>query len=425
MSLRVLLFSLPPSGGDFFPVSQGYIAASLKAAGFECAVSEIERITSRTGQSIANFVIAFRPAVVGFTVYQANIRLALKLAQFVKQIDRRILVVFGGPQVTFMPAQALASMPAVDVLCRGEGETVMPQLAAALANNLPLSEVRGIAVRSRQGGKRRIVATADSVQPVDLDVFPSPYQSGCFDFGRHSIACMLTSRGCTFKCAFCYTPQAYHRRIRYHSVRRVLEDMRVCVRHGIRRFYFADPSFTVDKGRAERIMAGIIRNRWKVEIWCETRADLIDRPLLRLMAKAGVRYVAYGLETVDPAVQKLIRKPVDLRQFEQAVRWTQEQGIKPEVFFLYGLPGQTYASCVRTVDFLKKLGIELRGNSAGQQLNLFFGTQIQQDPAAFGMRVRTGRLPAYLSAGTRVSNGAMSRTQIQKLSCQNHGKIIQ
>ena len=48
MRPRVLLYTLAPSGGDFFPISLGYIAASLKAHDIEAVVAEVDQITKRT-----------------------------------------------------------------------------------------------------------------------------------------------------------------------------------------------------------------------------------------------------------------------------------------------------------------------------------------------------------------------------------------
>jgi len=170
---------------------------------------------------------------------------------------------------------------------------------------------------------------------ADLDSLPSPYASGVFDLRQHDAAAMLTSRGCSFNCVFCYTPRAFRYRIRAHSIRRVLSDMSICVHARIKRFFFAD------KKRVAAIMRGIIKRRWKVQIWCETRTDIIDRPLLALMAEAGVTYIAYGLESVDSLVNKALRKPINLAHFEKIIGFIRGVGITPEVFTLYGLPGQT------------------------------------------------------------------------------------
>ncbi len=411
MKPKVLLYTLPPSGGDFFPVSLGYIAASLKAQGIEAVVAEVNQITKRTGQEIADFVIAYKPIVVGFSVYQANIKLALRLARLVKMIDPGIVVVFGGPQAGFMPKEALLQMREVDVIMRGEGEDVLPALVRCIITNSGPGRIKGIVFMRED----KVIETSPASFAGNLDSFPSPYANNVFDLRQHESAVMLTSRGCCFNCAFCYTPRAFGRRVRTHSVRRVLADMSICVQARIRRFFFADPAFTFDKKRAASIMRGIIKRRWKIEIWCETRADLVDRPLLALMAKAGVKYIAYGLESADSRVNKALRKPLDLNQFEEIVKFTHEAGIEPEIFTLYGLPKQNRESCFKTLDFLKRLGINIAGNSAGQQLHLFFGTDITDAPARYGIRLLKKHRPLYLSPGTDFVTGQMNRRDIVKI----------
>ena len=412
MSARVLLYTLPPSGGDLFPISLGYIAASLKAHGFEAVVAEVDQITKNTGQEVANFVMTYKPLVVGFSVYQANIKLALRLARIVKMVDSGIVVVFGGPQAGFMPKEVLRQMREVDVIMRAEGEKVWPELVSCIVANSDPSRIKGIVFMRSD----KVIETLPATLVGDLDSLPSPYASNVFNLRQHEAAVMLTSRGCCFNCAFCYTPRAFGQRIRMHTPRRVLNDMSICVKAGIRRFFFADPSFTFDKKRVASIMRGIIKRRWKVQIWCETRADLIDRPLLALMAKAGVRFIAYGLESVDLRVNKTLRKSIDLDQFEKIVKFTREVGIEPEVFTLYGLPGQSKESCFKTLSFLKRLGIKIVGNSAGQQLHLFFGTDIADAPERYGMRLLKKRRPPYLSPGTDFVTECMNRRDINTVA---------
>jgi anaerobic magnesium-protoporphyrin IX monomethyl ester cyclase len=405
---KVLLFNLPPLGGDLFPISLGYIAASLASHNIESVIGEIDAVTSLTDREIAKFILKFKPDVIGLAVYQVNIRLAVQLAKLFKKCDPSIVVVIGGPQATFMPGKALAKMPAVDVIIRGEGETVLPELVNCLARQGDIAKVKGIVFRGEDG----IYETEAGPLMYNLDTFPSPYQTGVFRWSDHSGAAMLMSRGCTYNCGFCYTPAAFSRTIRTHSIRRVLDDMNACVRNGIRRFFFADPSFTFDKKRVRVIMRGIIKKRWKVEIWCETRSDLVDAQLLSLMAKAGVKYIAYGLESVDEEVNKALNKRIDLRQFAETIRMTQSVGIEPEVFTLYGLPKQTRESALRTLRFLQGLGVKISCNSAGQQLFLFFGTDVFSHPRKYGIRLLKKRGPPYLSPGADFETDWMTKRDI-------------
>lgn len=408
MKAKVLLFNLPPLGGDLFPISLGYVAASLASHNIESVIGEIDVVKPSTAKEITRFIRQFKPAVVGLAVYQVNIRLAVQLAKLVKSCDPSIVVAIGGPQATFMPGAALNEMPEVDVILRGEGETVFPDLVKCLMNQGDIAKVKGIAFRTEEG----IYETKVAHLVRNLDKFPSPYQLNVFRWGDHAGAAMLTSRGCTYNCAFCYTPAAFNRSIRVHSIQRVLKDMSVCIKNGVRRFFFADPSFTFNKKRVRSIMHGIIKKRWKVEIWCETRSDLVDAPLLNLMAKAGVKFIAYGLESVDPKVNKALNKRINLKQFAKIIKFTQLAGIQPEVFTLYGLPKQTRASALKTLSFLQNLGVKISKNSAGQQLFLFFGTDVLNNPQKYGIRILKKRRPAYLSTGVDFQTDWMTKKDI-------------
>ena len=64
MRPNVLLFNLPPLGGDLFPISLGYIAASLASHAIDSVICEISSVTSLTDREIAQFILTYKPVVV-------------------------------------------------------------------------------------------------------------------------------------------------------------------------------------------------------------------------------------------------------------------------------------------------------------------------------------------------------------------------
>ncbi len=400
---------MPPAGGDFFPVSLGYIAARLKHAGIEAMIEDMTVDPPRSLDHISALIQGFKPAIVGFSAYQWNMQPILALSDFIKQIDPAIKIIIGGPQATFMPKEALLQMPSVDIVCRQEGETVLLELCRCLEAKQSIQGVKGILFR-KDGG---LAENARVVLAADLDHLPSPYQNNVFNFRDHKIAAMLASRGCTFNCSFCYTPKAFGRRISSHSAQRVLDDIAVCLKHGLREFFFCDPSFTFDKSRVSQIMQGIKKQGWKIKIWCTTRTDLVDRELLTKMAQGGVKTIAYGLEAADPVVLRAVNKKLNLKQFAKTVKLTQALGIQVEVYSMYCLPRQTYASACATLSFLKDLNIKIFGNSFGQQTCLYFGTALFDAPEKFRIKVIADKgRPDFLSAGFGFETSQMLKKQV-------------
>jgi len=414
MTFRVLLFNLPPGQGSISPISLGYIAASLINQGLDTIIEDCAK--SKSLKQIIDLIERFHPQIVGLSAYQCNMREVLAMAALTKKINPKIVTVIGGPQTMFMPKEALLEMPSIDVICKGEGEVVLPALSECIKHKRGMETVKGIAFKKNNV----VVETKQEKLKKNLDDFPSPYQKGVFNFSDYKVAAMLTSRGCCCNCSFCYTPRAFQRIVRYHSSQRILEDMNICIQNNIRRFFFCDPNFTFDKTRAREILDGIIKEGWDINIWCETRTDLVDKDILTRMAKVGGMEIAYGLETVDKNVLKVINKKLDLEQFKKIVKMTQDLGIKVEVFSVYALPKQTYKSACQTLEFLKNnLSLKILGNSRGQQLSLYFGTDIYDNPEKFGIRIINKQRPLFLSPATEFETEYMDKHHISLIEARH------
>jgi len=405
---RVLLFYLPLKGRDLFPISLGYIAASLMRHRIDVRLVDLTVKKPKNYKQVVDLIKKFLPQIVGFSVSQNNMHETLTMAALIKKINQDIFIILGGPQATFMPKEALFEMPPIDALCRGEGETVLPILSECLSNEKGIETVSGIAFKRNN----ILVETEQGKFKQDLDDFPSPYLSKVFNFSDHKIGTMISSRGCPFDCNFCCTPAAFHHTVRYHSAQRVIEDLNICIKNNIQFFFFADPSFTLDKKRVIEIMRGIIKRRWKIGFWCETRADLVDKDVLLIMAKAGAKTIAYGLETADRNIMGAINKRIDLDNFRKVVEMTQGLGIEAEVFTLYGLPNQTYESSRKTLEFVKSLKVKILGNSKGQQLQLYFGTKLYDRAKKFGIHIIKNKRPLFLSPGEEFETEYMNKREI-------------
>jgi radical SAM superfamily enzyme YgiQ (UPF0313 family) len=250
----------------------------------------------------------------------------------------------------------------------------------------------------------------------NLDEYPSPYLTdGLIDFLKTEEAIMLTSRGCPYQCIFCYTPNACKRKVRFHSIERVVEEMAWVSQKGLRKFWFADPSFSIDMERVDQLLDRILQKRVKGEIWLETRADLIDKALLKKMKAAGVTQVAYGLESASEKVLSFLKKKISLSHVRKAVKLTQEQGLDVELFTQYGLPNETFAEAIMTLQFLKDNNVPIRGNSNSQQTQIYFGTELFDHHAQYGIRPLEKSFPPYLSIGDQYETSCLSAADLQKI----------
>ncbi len=410
--MNILLIEFNPFQPEHTPISLGYLAASAKAAGFPADLLNVGNNTRISTAGFSEYLQEIRPQLIGFSAYQRNIFLVDGWARHCKRLLPKTTVVIGGPQATFMPTRALRALSSIDLICRAEGEGALLEAARRIREGEPLAHVPGWSGRGPDG----LLWDGPELAPAqDLDEYPSPYLDGTLDPKGMDEAILLASRGCPYECAFCYTPRAFGRRIRYHSLDRVVEELRWIRRQGLQRFWFADPSFTFQAGRIHQLLDALLCEGLDMQLWLETRFDLVDEELLGQMKRAGVHTVAYGLESAAEHVRKRVGKPLDPEQVVRAIRITQEAGVDVELFSQYGLPGETLEDAQGTLNFVRDNGVSVRGNTNAQQMQVYFGTRVQEEAERFGIRPFEEPFPEYLAIGSRYETDWMKTPEIEEM----------
>lgn len=397
---------------DTIPISQAYQLACLRAQGFSGRILGDYQDRPLSPSVLKEAILTDRPLALAFTVYEENINRVRVLASFAKELAPDLPIIFGGPQITFMPQEGLLHMPEADALCRGEGETVIVELARSLSQGKGLASVPGICYRNGEN----VFETQPPPAIMDLDRIPSPFLADIIDpVGKDRII-LFTSRGCASGCTFCYTPQASGRRIRYHSIERIVAELKHLVAKGARDFWFADPNFAASRKRLVSLLEAIIDQVPGISFWCQTRYDLMDQDLAGLLKLAGAHTVAFGLESADQDVLQRIDKRLNTEKMSESIRIVQQAGIEVELFTLFGLPGESFPQACKTLDFVKANRVAVEGNSISQQLHLFLGTPISQAPDEHGIMPLPLTKPAYLSVGRDFQTTYMTKDEIRLMS---------
>jgi radical SAM superfamily enzyme YgiQ (UPF0313 family) len=334
------------------------------------------------------------------------------LARLIKSIDRNIKTAIGGPQATFMPTAALAELPEIDYICRSSGEVTLLQVAQAVQNGTPFSGLLGVSYKDLDGALRD---TGELEGFTDLDRYPSPYLDNLFDYSRMREAIMLTSRGCPHHCIFCYTPGAFKHQVRFHSVDRVIEEIRWIRKRGVRRLWFADPNISFRPARLVELLDRILGDGLKSEMWLQTRADLVNPELMHKMKQAGVKTIAFGLESASERVMAKLDKRVSIQRVADAIRLAQGEDIEVELFTMFGLPYETFDDAMETLEFVKKNKVKIMGNTNSQQMQIYFGAPMAKQYEAYNIRPVNNDRPAYISIGCQYETDFMTHKEIQKV----------
>ena len=134
--------------------------------------------------------------------------------------------------------------------------------------------------------------------------------------------------------------------------------------------------------------------------------------MIKLMKRAGVHTIAYGLESASEKVLKIVRKRLSLEDLKKAISLAQKYRIEVEVFSQYALPGETLQEALQTLEFVKTQKIKIQGNSNAQQMQLYFGTPVTEDYKKFGIKPFSEKRPSYISIGDKYETETMTREEI-------------
>lgn len=406
-----VLFVLVPGGSTrYFSEHLGtaFLRTLLARTGIQSAQYFPERNPGIL--DFAEYLRKARPRVVGFTVYETNLLVSRAMIRVAREVLPESVVLVGGPNATFSPDETLEILGA-DGCLRGAGEGRITALVKMILGctwsrkRLPdlIAEVKNLVWLTPDGIYRTPSSTMASFQPEcfsTLDEIPSPFQAGLIsspDVGY------LTARGCDQHCTYCSFASISGRRVFYHSLERVLDDLvelqrlleNVQRRSPIINMY--DDAFTLDPERAGKICEGMIRRNIRLPLQCATRADRVDAKLLRLMRQAGFLKVSFGLESAVPRVLRVIGKvgpPARsddpeyatekeyLQIVRRAVASARKAGLLVSVSVMGGLPGETEEDFRATLEFVESLGVDHYFHNV---LSLYPGTPLFRTRERFGL----------------------------------------
>ncbi|MBF0362531.1 MAG: B12-binding domain-containing radical SAM protein [Oligoflexia bacterium] len=178
-------------------------------------------------------------------------------------------------------------------------------------------------------------------------------------FQSKSYLPIITSRGCPYTCGFCVIPTTNHRRWRYKSAKRVVEEIKYYIkRFNVFEFHLEDVNPTVSDQRIQEIAQEIIKQKLKItwKICAGTKPETIrSEQTLALMAESGLNYISISPESGSPEVMKKINKPFDLDHSINLIKKTGQLKIYSQACFVLGFPGETNYDLQMTKQMLLKL----------------------------------------------------------------------
>ncbi len=300
--------------------------------------------------------------IVALTGTTAQCRQAIEIADFAKSMGK--IVVYGGPHASPTWKETLERVPAIDFVCKGEGEETFTELLDALTTGASLSDIAGLAFRHPQAG---IVLPRPRRRNFSLDELPLPARDllNMEHYGRHPLkrfsgegfpyVQIIMGRGCTDKCVFCNTPGNWGGPVVRSAANLFAEMLEVYRVYGITMFHFQDDVFTVNRPIVRELCRLLLQERANggpcFEWSCLVRPDQFDYELICLMRDAGCVQLEIGVESGSDELLKAARKRYSKDTIRRAFNDAHRAGVAAYAFFIIGLPGETVQTWRESVEF--------------------------------------------------------------------------
>lgn len=306
--------------------------------------------------SLALRIRLANPDVVGLTTMTMTLIDVMKTIGIVKEIDKNIKVVLGGPHVHLFPEETI-NLKNVDHLVLGEGEETFKELLDHIDDKSALRRIPGLVFKDNG----MIINTGIRQAIKDLNEIPFPARH-LVPYKKYSsllakgdvVTTMFTSRGCPFKCSFCARPHL-GKAFRARFAKNVVDELEECTRMGIYEFLFYDDTFTVNKKRVLDICNEIIRRKLDIGWDIRARIDTVNEEMLKNLKKAGCQGIHYGIEAGTEKILKVLNKGITLNQSEYVFNLTRKHKIPILAYFMIGNPTETIDDIYSTFKVMRDL----------------------------------------------------------------------
>lgn len=335
------------------------------------------------------------PRLVCFVVYGQNPNSGttsmvgvVRLGSLLKKHLPEVCLCVTGSHASALPLEVLA-LDFVDIVLLNEGVYALHNL---LKTNLvdDLDKVNGI------GHKKDGVPVLNSPERVvpqermDIDL-PGyawdllPMKSRPLDLYRahfwhaefnHELtspfAAIYTSLGCKFKCDFCMinivnrtdngdgVVSSNSPVMRFWSPEFILGEFEKLTKLGVETLRISDEMFFLNKNYYEPLLNGLIDRGLKFRLWSYSRIDTVRPQHLEMFRKAGVGWLALGVEAANQVIRKEVSKgsfqEVNIRKVHEEIR---QAGINVIANYIFGFPEDTIESMQQTLDLALELNSEM------------------------------------------------------------------
>ncbi len=353
---------------------------------------------------------------------------SVEVARLCKKHHPDIPVVFGGIAASYFHKELIARAE-IDFVLRGDSTEIPFGMLMGVFSENPdphtrdhwLSKIPNLTWKDRKGITRinkitNMPNSIDSFSNNYLNLFKSSIKFGDIksqipfhDWWTYPITAIMTCRGCNQGCAICggstaaFCQYTGRNRTAYRPAELIVRDIKRMAR------YSNGPLFLIGDIRqqsmeyAHTVLDGIGKAGIKNEIIIELFQGADEDYIKRIADNCKNFNFEMSPETHDDKIRRAAGKLYTTKDLESSVALALKYGAnKFDLFFMTGIPGQTYQSVLDSVEYCESLMERF-----DKRINLFIsplapfldpGSLAYENPEKYGYKILFNDLESYRQA---------------------------
>ena len=331
-------------------------------------------------EAVAGQVVARNPRLVGMIVFghqpsasTQQMVAAGPTCAAIKDLNPDQPIIIVGGHVAALPDRTLRE-ERIDFACNSEGPITVQELLDVLRAGPPydLAKVQGLVWRDADGEIRKNISPP-LIRELDKDLHGnvwgllpmSKYRAHNWQcFGeletRVPYASIYTSLGCPYKCTFCCINAPFGiNRYRMRSPKAVAAEIdHLYNTYGVKTYKIIDEMFVLNERHVTALCDELIARNYDLNIWAYARVDTVKPHMLEKLRKAGIRWLALGIESGSEHVRDGAEKSFSQSEIIDIVRQIQEARIHVIGNFIFGLPDDDMETMQQTLKLATELNCE-------------------------------------------------------------------
>lgn len=312
-------------------------------------------------------IFEINPDLLGISVMSTEHYWLVNAVRLIKERVPQTIIIAGGIHCVLYPDEVL-SVAGVDFVCNSDGEQVMLELCHKLSEEKrDWFSIKGLTYKDERATIRSNGRAEYFNYCLEIIESRTPYFSRYPIMSKDTVPRFIASRGCPYKCSFCYNGQikdifkdnsgSY---LRYKVPENLIcEISKVCKRGDIESIFFVDDLFCANKKWLSRFLT-MYKKEIGYPFMCTTRANLMNDELGEMLADAGCQTISFGIETGNEMIrEKILNKKIADEQMVECGRIVRKYRMQIQTANMFCLPDETLADAFKTIELNHRVGTDL------------------------------------------------------------------